>query len=257
MACGCGGDCCGQPKGLGFLSYYSDAAGGWWDDLSQGEYDWLMQNYGGGGGGDFWGLGNPFWGFDDAYTVGGRDYTYMPFLPEPRQLPPGAPDVPYVPWSLPGWIDDLVAPFFETPLPPGVPPCPPGYYYPDLDKGSYRCAPIDGEPARRKAARQQRQGQSQGQQQQRRSQQSGAQQRCPERTVFNPLTQRCERACPPGMQPNAQAVCACPSGLIYSVTYQRCVLPSQLTATDKQALQAPNWLLYLALALGVVAIVKR
>lgn len=260
MACGCGGACCqdnSMQRGLGFLWWGGESGGG--SDL-YGDYDYL---YDYGGGSDLYGDYDYFFDYGGGYggyVPGGPSFNVdFGFTPTNRQ--PGSYGSGDSAWQqLLDWWAELTAPRVPLPgpepnastLPPYSGYCPPNTYCADFPTCS-RCVPLNETPAQkaRRLAEQAAKAAAA------KAQQQKQQQRCPDRSVFNPITKRCERACPQGMQPDAQAVCRCPQGTVYSATYQRCVLPSQLTAADKKDLQAPDWLKWALLAGIAVLVVKR
>lgn len=230
MACGCGGECCGQLKGLGFLSTES------------------------GGGGDYWGFDNSFWdsnsggdwggyypwdyGFYD--TVGGDYYdpatnTFIFPGNDSTFLPNGQQSYGSGNWNWQGLLDwwrELTTP--RAIQPPTESPsifapysgyCPPNTYCVDFPTCT-RCLPIGNDPsAKAKAAAQ-------------KAAQAAAAKAAAQK-------QQAAQPCPPntGLVKNAQGQCVCPSPLLFSKSAGKCVLASQLTQADKDALakEQPDW----------------
>lgn len=189
-----------KQTGLGFLAW--EDGGGWWDDLTPEEYDWLFDTYGGGGGGDFWGFSDPFWGFEDVPDVGLVDAQESEKGGEPQN------DA----WQL---LSDWWNSFLpsngggrtsNTPALPGY--CPVGTYHPLDDPFSCVPFPIDPNTGRQ---RPRRTAQRQQQQQQAKK---PAQKTSPQ----NP------QPCPaPGQTDPRTGKCVCPKGYIYDANKRQCV----------------------------------
>lgn len=240
MACGCGGECCKQPKGLGFL--YNDGAGSSWDEYNYDEwYD--------GGGYDDLQQGLDWWsqltgGYDpNVYDVG--------FVDAQVSEPGGAPLNENWVQDLVDWWRDFTGGYTGEPIQPtgggydaerGLPGyCPAGYYHPLNDP--YICVPFPDETP---AERNQRQIAAAKAQAAQKAAQAAAK------------AQQAAQPCPPntGLVKNAQGQCACPNGYAFSKTYGKCVLVSQLTAEDKKALESTDWWKYLAIGAFALIAVK-
>lgn len=246
MACGCGGECCKQPKGIGFLSWggnesadediYGDydylydyggsyGGGAWWNDLTQTEYDYLFGSYG-------WGDPNTVYNTDfvdrQESEKGGEPLSnaWQQLLDWWNELTGGyRPNVP-----IPG-----PEPNAPSTLPPFSGYCPPNTYCADFPTCS-QCLPIDNSRAAKAAAAAHKAAQAA-------AAKAAAQK------------QQAAKPCPPntGLVKNAQGQCVCPPSMAFSKTYGKCVMASQLTAKDKEDAQAPDWLKW-AIAAGIVVV---
>lgn len=255
MSCGCGGGCCGQPKGLGFL---------WWGGGESG-----------GGSGDYWGFDDPFWsdggGWDSPggwWDVSGGGYgldfwglddasywDYFGYTVGPAYTPgPGTSfnvDFGFLP-SSPGvntsgsnsgfWdgvqraIDALTGGGGNPPL---LPYCPGGTYHPQ--DNPYSCVPFP--PETPEFEKQQRA--------------AAAHKAAQDALKAQQRAQQQQQGCPPntGLVKNAQGQCVCPPGYAPNAQLKKCVLVNASLAA--QANQAPDWLKWAILAGVVVLVVKH
>lgn len=267
MACGCaqnGGCGCGPVmmarRGLGFLSWNPESGGG--DYFDEWEY-YLTGGYcdgfgrcetgGGGGGNDVWAWWDQYWqGYDPNDPNIIRNQTFAPLpttLPSPAPQDWWQPLIDFFRGYRPPGLD--YQPTFDAGLPPPPPLCPPGYYYPDLDKGSYRCAPIGDDPTTQRKAQQQRAAIQRAQQAAKKTTQQLCQPPkvfdltkfacvCPPRTVVDPRTGQCVRVCPPGYVPDPNT--------------RQCVLASMVNRNIPPGKdQDWSWLLYVV---GIVVVVR-
>lgn len=247
MSCGCGGKCCGQSKGLGFLW-----SGG--DDAWEPEYP-----YADGGGSDYWGFGDSFWWGDygpdlglpnwqDTRDFGG--YYVDPntgailFSDSERFLPSSQQPSGNSNWQgLLDWWAELTGGLINSgPGGSGNDPallgyCPGGTYHPRNDP--YSCVPFP--PETPEYEKQQRA--------------AAAHKAAQDALKAAAKAQQTAQGCPPntGLVKNAQGQCVCPPPSVFSKTYGKCVLASQLTAKDKEDAQAPDWLKW-AIAAGIVVV---
>ena len=253
MACGCGGECCKQPKGLGFLWWGGGESGGGEDIY--GDYDYLF-DYGGNynGGGDFWGFddpfwsggGNDFWGFDNDYWGGyydpARDAFVFPgndaaFLPANTGTNQGGDF-----WGFGGdfWsgLQDAINNALGSNNVPLLGYCPGGTYHPLNDP--YSCVPFP--PETPEFEKQQRA--------------AAAHKAAQDAVRAAAKKQQQQQGCPPntGLVKNAQGQCVCPPGYAPNAQLKKCVLVNASLAA--QSGQAPDWLKYALLALGAVVVVK-
>lgn len=251
MSCGCGGECCGQPKGLGFLSL-PESGGGYGDFWGFDDSFW-----GGGGGGDFWGFGDPFWnggsdfwGFGNSYWDGYFDPSTntFRFFDSDTFLPNSTGNYGTPNWNWQGLLDwwrDLTTPRPIPPISPDpntstLPPfsgyCPPNTYCADFPTCS-QCVPLNETPAQkaRRLAEQSAKAAAQKAQQQRQQAQQ-----CPPNT---------------GLVKNAQGQCVCPPGYAPNAQLKKCVLVNASLAAQSQ--QSPDWLKWALLAGLAVLVVKR
>lgn len=246
MACGCGGECCKQPKGLGFL--YLESGGGygdswgedWWNGGSGGEGDWYL---GGGGGDDFWGFSDPYWG-GDYYDPASNTFRFFDsdsFLPSNTGTSGGGG------WNWQGlldWWNDLTGGVTGDvgggggTNPPLLPYCPGGTYHPLNDP--YSCVPFP--PETPEFEKQQRA--------------AAAQKAAQDALKARAAQQQRQQGCPPntGLVKNVQGQCVCPPGYAPNAELKKCVLVNASLAAQSQ--QAPDWLKYALLALGAVVVVK-
>lgn len=251
MACGCGGACCGQQGGLGFL---------WWgggesaDDELYGDYDYLYDYGGNYGGGDYWGFNdsfwgggsNDFWGFDDPFW--GDPNVYDVGLVDQQESEKGGEPLSNAWQQLLDWWANLTTGGYTPNVPlPGpepntstLPPfsgyCPPNTYCADFPNCT-QCLPIDNSRAAKAAAAAHKAAQA--------AAKAAAQQRAKQ-----------QQRCPPntGLVKNAQGQCVCPPGYAPNAQLKKCVLVNASLAA--QSNQAPDWLKYALLALGAVVVVK-
>lgn len=260
MACGCGGECCGQPKGLGYVEaapmaarypshirrvvrgpkglgflQTSESSSGGYGDFWGFEDDF----WGGGGGGDFWGFSDPFWGgyYDpsrDAFVFPGNDAAFLP-----TQTGNTGGDF----WGFGGdfWsgvqnaIDSVIGGGSNPPL---LPYCPGGTYHPLNDP--YACVPFP--PETPEFERQQKA--------------AAAHKAAQDALKAAAAKAQQQQGCPPntGLVKNAQGQCVCPPGYAPNAQLKKCVLVNASLAA--QSNQAPDWLKYALLALGAVVVVK-
>lgn len=269
MACGCGGECCKQPKGLGFLWWGGDQNAA--EDV-YGDYDYLYDyggNYDGGWSGwdspGWWdtsggGSGLDFWGLDDAsywdYYGWNVGPSYSPgtspgfnvdfgFLPSNTATGAGTYGTSNDNWQgLLDWWNDLVGGVIggsdagggTNPQLPGY--CPGGYYHPQNDP--FACVPFPPE--------------TNAQQRQKAIAAGNAANAAAK--AAQAKAQQQAQGCPPntGLVKNAQGQCVCPPGYAANAQLKKCVLVNASLAA--QANQAPDWLKYALLALGAVVVVK-
>ena len=250
MACGCssGIGCCGQHKGLGFLSLpesgesdYWGFGDSFWGDSNGGDYWGFNDPFWGGGSNDFWGFDNSYWGgyYDpssNTFVFPGNDAA---FLPANTGTNHGGDF-----WGFGGdfWsgLRDAISGALggdgggnNVPL---LGYCPGGTYHPLNDP--YACVPFP--PETPEFEKQQRAAAAhKAAQDALRAQQRAQQQGCPPNT---------------GLVKNAQGQCVCPPGYAANAQLKKCVLVNPALAA--QANQAPDWLKYALLALGAVVVVK-
>ncbi len=264
MACGCGGKCCGQSQGLGFLSLPEsgggdswDWGGDWW--IGGGDYSgwggWDSGGWwdvsGGGGGLDFWGLDDASywdyygWNVGPSYTPGtspsfNADFGFLPSNPTTGTGTYGTPSDNWQ--GLLDWWNDLVGGVVGNAggntNPPLLPYCPGGTYHPLNDP--YACVPFP--PETPEFEKQQRA--------------AAAHKAAQDALRAAAKANQHQQGCPPntGLVKNAQGQCVCPPGYAPNAQLKKCVLVNPALAA--QANQAPDWLKYALLALGAVVVVK-
>lgn len=252
MSCGCGGKCCAETRGplavvaglallnarpstgLGFLYWGGESGGGgdWWDDLTQDEYNYLFDTYGGSGR-DFWNFEDPYWAYDPSGTFF-YDTTSERFLPAPAgNVPLASAPVNWWEYFLPSFGGGGNAP---APNLPGY--CPGGTYHPIDDP--YACVPFPVDPVTGKPTRPRQTAQQKPQ---------PAKKSAPKVSPQNP------QPCPaPGRTNPATGKCECPKGLLYDAKTQRCIpatLSNRLTQPGPGGF--PWWLLLLGGAVVIKA----